>query len=68
MNVILNGEPRALPEGATVATAVAELELPAAGRGVAVAVDREVVPRGQWEHKTLDDGARVEVVRAVQGG
>ncbi len=68
MEVLLNGEPRALPEGATVATAVAELELPAAGRGVAVAVDREVVPRGEWDRKTLDDGARVEVVRAVQGG
>ena len=68
MNVTLNGEPFALPEGATVATAVAELDLPAAGRGVAVAVDREVVPRGEWDRTLLGDGARVEVVRAVQGG
>ncbi len=68
MNVSVNGAPTALPEGATVATAVAALELPAAGRGVAVAVDAEVVPRGQWDATPLSDGARVEVVRAVQGG
>jgi sulfur carrier protein len=38
------------------------------GRGVAVALDGEVVPRGQWQRTDLDDGARVEVVVAVQGG
>lgn len=68
MNVVLNGEPTALPEGSTVASALASLDLPAAGRGVAVAVDAEVVPRAEWETTALGDGARVEVVRAVQGG
>jgi sulfur carrier protein len=66
MNVTLNGEPRSLPEGATVATVVADLEL--GERGIAVALDREVVPRGQWDTTTVADGARLEVVRAVQGG
>ena len=68
MNVTLNGRPAELPEGATVATVVAELELPAAGRGVAVAVDAEVVPRTQWDTHELNEGARVEVLRAIQGG
>jgi sulfur carrier protein len=49
-----------------VATALASLDLPP--RGIAVALDREVVPRGQWESTTLGDGARLEVVHAVQGG
>jgi sulfur carrier protein len=66
VNVVVNGELTALPEGATVATAIARLDLP--DRGVAVALDREVIPRGQWERTTLGDGARLEVVRAVQGG
>ena len=47
---------------------LAALEMPAGGRGVAVAVDAEVVPRGQWETTELDEGARVEVLRAIQGG
>ena len=66
MDVIVNGEPRALPEGATVASVLADLDLPE--RGIAVALDREVVPRGQWDRTVLGDGARLEVVRAVQGG
>ena len=44
------------------------LDLPGAGRGVAVAVDQEVVPRGQWGKTQLHEGARVEILRAIQGG
>ena len=68
MKVVLNGAERELAEGATVQSAVEALDLPAAGRGVAVAVDAEVEPRTQWEQHTLQDGARVEVLRAIQGG
>jgi sulfur carrier protein len=68
MRVLLNGAERELADGATVQAAVDALELPAAGRGVAVAVDAEVVPRTQWEVRMLQDGARIEVLRAIQGG
>ena len=68
MKIVLNGETAELANGATVQTALASLDLPAAGRGVAVAVDAEVVPRGEWDAKELHDGARVEIVRAIQGG
>jgi sulfur carrier protein len=68
LNVMVNGRPAELPEDATVASLVETLELPAAGRGVAVAVDREVVPRGAWDSTALAEGAKVEVVHAVQGG
>ena len=68
MRVVLNGSEAELADGATVLTAIEALDLPAAGRGVAVAVDAEVVPRGQWDTRKLDDGARVEVLRAIQGG
>jgi len=33
-----------------------------------VAVDAAVVPRGEWDTTTLDDGAQVEILRAIQGG
>ena len=68
MNVVLNGEATTLADGATVAAALAALDLPGAGRGVAVAVDAEVVPRGEWERTELHEGARVEILRAIQGG
>ena len=68
MRVVLNGAEAELAAGATVAAAVEALDLPAAGRGVAVAVDAEVVPRTEWETHRLQAGARVEVLRAIQGG
>jgi len=66
--VTVNGSDRELEAGATVAQLVAQLGVPAGGRGVAVAVDGEVVPRGAWEAHQVHAGARVEVVTAVQGG
>jgi sulfur carrier protein len=68
VRVLLNGESAELAEGATVQAAVESLDLPASGRGVAVAVDAEVVPRTEWETHELQEGARVEVLRAIQGG
>jgi sulfur carrier protein len=65
---MLNGAETELAAGATVQVAVDALDLPAQGRGVAVAVDAEVVPRGQWESTMLNEGARIEVLRAIQGG
>jgi sulfur carrier protein len=66
MNVLVNGEPTELEAGATVEAVLASLQLP--DRGVAVAVDAEVVPRGEWPAHELNEGARVEVLRAIQGG
>ena len=66
MNVVLNGESRELDDDATIADVLALLDAP--DRGVAVAVDAEVVPRGEWDDVTLREGTRIEVVQAVQGG
>jgi sulfur carrier protein len=66
--VTINGERHELPEGATVELAVREAGAPERGRGVAVAVDGEVVPRGEWAGTSLRDGQDIEVLHAVQGG
>ena len=63
--ITLNGEPAEV-EGLTVAELLERMDVP--DRGVAVAVDAEVVPRGEWGTHVVEDGARVEVVTAVQGG
>lgn len=69
MKVVLNGEPRELRDRLTVAELVAE-EAPelAQGRGVAVAVDAQVVPRSAWAETALADGQHVELLAAMQGG
>jgi sulfur carrier protein len=68
MNIVLNGETTDIQPGVTVQALLEGLDLPAGGRGVAVAVDQEVVPRGEWERHELNDGAKVEILRAIQGG
>ena len=64
--IVVNGSPSEAPPGITLAALLADLDLPR--RGVAVALDAEVVPRGQWDTVVVEDGAHVEVVTAVQGG
>lgn len=67
-SVILNGSHQEFPAGATVADAVLAAGAPADGRGVAVALAGEVVPRGRWTVRELAEGEQVEVLHAVQGG
>jgi sulfur carrier protein len=66
--VTLNGAPQTLPDGATVQDAIEAAGAAGDGRGVAVALDGEVIPRGEWSATTLQDGREVEVLHAVQGG
>jgi sulfur carrier protein len=68
VRVVLNGESRELVSGATVEEAVAATGAEERRAGLAVAVDGEVVPRGEWERTPLCEGQRVEVLQAVQGG
>ena len=68
MNITLNGEQRELGDGARVREAVRATGATPDARGLAVAVDGEVVPRGQWDAMELHEGQRIEIVQAVQGG
>ena len=68
MTIVVNGETRELPTGTTVRGLLDALDVPGGASGVAIAVDAEVVPRTEWETTELDEGARVEVLRAIQGG
>jgi sulfur carrier protein len=66
--VTVNGRELLLGEARTVQDLVASMGARADGRGVAVAIGGEVVPRSQWQETELADGAQVEVLIAVQGG
>jgi sulfur carrier protein len=65
MRVILNDEAVDVDERTTITDLLVKLGI--SEKGVAVAVDWAVLPRSQW-HVALSDGAKVEVVTAVQGG
>jgi sulfur carrier protein len=64
----LNGHDSDVRAGESVAEALGRLDVASDARGVAVAVDGEVVPRAQWDSFVLQEHARVEVLTAMQGG
>jgi sulfur carrier protein len=66
--IVLNGVSFEVCPGETVVAVLVRLGVPPDGRGVAVAVDGEVVPRACWEVFALPEDARVEVLTAMQGG
>jgi len=66
LEVELNGAPYVLPAGASLQELAGQLGL--AGQAVAVAVNREVVPRQQWPERRLQAQDKVDIVRAIGGG
>jgi len=65
MIVMVNEQRVEVDEQTTVAALLEQLGFP--DRGIAVAIDFAVLPRSGWATK-LSDGARLEVLTAVQGG
>ncbi|MEU3727270.1 sulfur carrier protein ThiS [Streptomyces sp. NPDC031705] len=66
MTISVNGEPREVAAGTTLDAVVATLTT--APSGVAAALNETVVPRGQWPATPVDEGDRIEILTAVQGG
>ena len=64
--ISVNGEAREIHAGASLADLVAVLGL--AGRKIAIAVNRDVVPRASYAARVLQAGDRVEILEAVGGG
>jgi sulfur carrier protein len=66
--ISLNGQDSEVRAGETLVGVLRRLGVSLDARGVAVAVDGEVVPRAVWESFPLSQDARVEVLTAMQGG
>jgi sulfur carrier protein len=67
VNVEVNGEPREVDAGTRVLDIVRTLGA-GTGLGIAVAVNGEVVAKNGWAAATLEEGDRIEVLRAIGGG
>ena len=65
--IFVNGEPHERA-GATISELLSELGVEERARGVAVALDGEVIPRAEWGERRVNEGQRVEALSAMQGG
>lgn len=66
MNLLLNGEAASAPESLSVAQFLDRLGLPR--KGIAVELNRQIVPKSAYESTRLTDGDRIEIVQFVGGG
>ena len=64
----VNGQPLRVPAGTTIADVVTQLTEQVDPKGVAVAIDRCVIPRSEWATTEARAGSLVEVVSAAAGG
>ena len=65
-DIMLNGAPHQVAPGATLADLIEALSL--SNQALALAVNRNVVPRQKWRAHGMQPGDRIEVVRAIGGG
>ena len=68
MNITLNGRPETVADGVTISAIVESLHGGEAYRGVAVALNGEVVPKQAWVATSLTESDRIEILRAIGGG
>jgi sulfur carrier protein len=68
VEVRVNGEPMLVESASTIADVVTRLTDSADPKGIAVAVDRDVVPRSQWASTLVRADTSIEVVTAAAGG
>ena len=66
MDIELNGETRSVAQDQTLAGLIESLAL--SQKSLAVAVNREIVPRQLWSERPLQSGDRIDIVRAIGGG
>ena len=68
MKIRVNGEEKTVRPNLNVQDLLIALELNPTQSGIAVAVDREVIPKTAWQATELRENSEVEIIRAVQGG
>lgn len=66
MEIELNGTPHPIMENQNVQELIAALDL--SNKSLAVAINREVVPRHKWAERMLQPSDRVDIVKAIGGG
>ncbi|MCK5876013.1 MAG: sulfur carrier protein ThiS [Candidatus Marithrix sp.] len=64
--ILLNGESRQIPDNLTVSSLIKDLSLE--NKRLAVEINQEIVPRSQFEQRTLIADDKVEIIYAVGGG
>ena len=67
MKILLNGDPFPLVSSCSLTELLGRLTLPGEA-GIAVSVNREIIPRSQWKECNIHHDDEVEIIHAMPGG
>ena len=68
MQLTVNGQEQSVDDASTLLDLLIEMNFNAEQKGIAVAVNAEVIARAMWADMRLRNGDRVDIIHAVQGG
>lgn len=68
MQIIINGKSHTTSSNSTIPEVLTALLSSSIEEGIAVCVNREIIPRSQWESYRIEEGDHLEIVQATQGG
>ncbi|GEP92960.1 sulfur carrier protein [Chitinophaga terrae (ex Kim and Jung 2007)] len=67
MEVFVNNELYAVQQGTTIAALLQFIQI-SSHKGIAVAVNNQVVPKNSWSDQLVSDADNITIIRATQGG
>ena len=67
MNIYVNDDATQIQDGSTLQFLIDNLNIKRK-KGIAVAVENQVIPRNQWEHFYLKEDSKIVIIQATQGG
>ena len=68
MQLIVNGQEQSVDDASTLLDLLIEMNIGTEQKGIAVALNAEVIARAMWANTRLCNGDRVDIIHAVQGG
>ena len=68
MDIRINGEAKTVQAGLSLYQLLRDLQVNPSRPGIAVSLNREVVPRKLWQETEVQPDSEIEIIRAVQGG
>ncbi|WP_235819749.1 sulfur carrier protein ThiS [Flavobacterium davisii] len=68
MELIINQEKKIFENDALTVQQLLDMELPNKQKGIAIAIDQQVIPRSQWENTTVHSNQKIIIIKATQGG
>ncbi|MFK6999501.1 sulfur carrier protein ThiS [Flavobacterium oreochromis] len=68
MELTINQERKIFEQEALTVQQLLDIELPNKQKGIAVAIDQQVIPRSQWENTSVNANQKIIIIKATQGG